>query len=385
MTSLGDMPIIDVDTHWVEPRDLWTKRAPARLRDVAPRIERTAQGVDQWVFERDTVLAPVGYCVIRRDASKVYGTLQVDTFEEMHPGASQPKERLAVMDRLGLSVEILYPNTLGFGANLVMKTKDRELREFCIGAYNDAMAEVQAEGEGRLYPQAVVPWWDIDASVKELERAHDKLGLTGFLITDGPEYWKLPTLCDPYWDPLWSVAQERGLPVNFHIGGGFGPGAPWQGLAEPGGLACISSLVYMANVRCVTNLIFSGLLDRFPSLKFVSVESGVGWLPFQLEFCEYQFDENAVTHLELRPTEYFKRQIYASYWFESDAETVIRKLGPDNIMFETDFPHPTCLYPSVREKVQQTLGGLGEDVQRKVLYQNAARVYQLRVPGHRHP
>jgi predicted TIM-barrel fold metal-dependent hydrolase len=380
MTSLAQMPIIDIDTHWVEPPDFWTKRAPAGLRDVVPRIERTDAGVDQWVAERGTVLAPVGYCVIRRDASKIHGKLAVDTFEEIHPSASQPKERLRIMDQLGLTFQVLYPNTLGFGAHLVMNMKDPELRDFCLRAYNDGMAEVQAEGEGRLYPQAAVPFWDIDAAVKELERAHDRLGLTGFVITDAPETWGLPTLCDRYYDPLWSVAQERGLPVNFHIGGGFHPGAPWQGWRRPGALACTSSLVYLSNVRCITNLIFSGLLDRFPSLKFVSVESGIGWLPFQLELCEYQYDENAVTHLELRPTEYFQRQIYASYWFEDDAETVIRKLGADNIMFETDFPHPTCLYPSIREKVQQTLGGLAEEVQRKVLYETAASVYQLNVP-----
>jgi predicted TIM-barrel fold metal-dependent hydrolase len=380
MTPLARMPIIDTDTHWVEPPDFWTKRAPARLRGAAPRIERTAEGVEQWVVEAGTVLAPVGYCVIRRDASKVRGKLAVDTFEEMHVGASQPKERLKVMDRLGLTLQILYPNTLGFGANLVMNIKDPALRDFCLSAYNDGMAEVQAEGEGRLYPQAAVPIWDIHASVRELERAHDQLGLTGFVISDAPENWGLPTLCDPYYDPLWSVAQERGLPVNFHIGGGFHPGAPWQGRGRPGALACTSSLVWMSNLRCITNLIFSGLLDRFPALKFVSVESGIGWLPFQLDLCEYQYDENAITHLELRPTEYFRRQIYASYWFEHDAEAVIRELGADNIMFETDFPHPTCLYPSVREKVQQTLGGLGEEIQRKVLYQNAARVYQLDVP-----
>lgn len=380
MTSLAGMPIIDIDTHWVEPPDFWTKRAPARFRDAAPRIERTKEGVDRWVVERDLVLAPAGYCVIQRDASKVYGKLCLDTLDEMHPGASQPKERLKVMDRHGLTFQILYPNTLGFAGSFVMRMKDPDLRDFCLRAYNDGMAEVQAEGEGRLYPQAALPFWDIDAAVEELERAHDELGLTGFVITDAPENWGLPTLCDPHYDPLWSVAQERGLPVNFHIGGGFYPGSPWQGLGAPGGLACASSLAYLGNVRCITNLIFSGLLDRFPSLKFVSVESGIGWLPFQLELCEYQYDENAVTHLELRPREYFHRQIYASYWFEDDAETVLRKLGPDNIMFETDFPHPTCLYPSIREKVQQTLGGQAEDVQRKVLYENAARVYQLEVP-----
>ena len=96
--SLARIPIIDVDTHWAEPRDFWTSRAPAKFRDVAPRVERSDEGIDQWVVEDDLVLGPVGYCVIQRDGGKVLGKLAVDTFDEMHPSASQPKQRLQMMD-----------------------------------------------------------------------------------------------------------------------------------------------------------------------------------------------------------------------------------------------------------------------------------------------
>ncbi len=84
--------------------------------------------------------------------------------------------------------------------------------------------------------------------------------------------------------------------------------------------------------------------------------------------------------MKLRPTEYFRRQIYASFWFEKDAARAINEIGEDNVLFETDFPHPTCLYPNVREHVEASLAGLSETAQRKVLYENAARVYQLPLP-----
>jgi predicted TIM-barrel fold metal-dependent hydrolase len=145
--------------------------------------------------------------------------------------------------------------------------------------------------------------------------------------------------------------------------------------------ASLTTSSISSNIRCLTNLIFSGLLDRFPRLNFVSVESGVGWLPFHLDLCEYQFDESGVTSLELRPKEYFRRQIYASYWFEHDPRYAIEQLGPDNIMFETDFPHPTCLYPGIREHMQATLGSLDPSVQRKVLFENAQRVYHIPLPS----
>jgi predicted TIM-barrel fold metal-dependent hydrolase len=115
----------------------------------------------------------------------------------------------------------------------------------------------------------------------------------------------------------------------------------------------------------------------------VEVESGIGWIPFMLEACEYQMDQNMVDRggLKLRPREYFKRQLYASYWFENEnTARSVELLGADNVMFETDFPHPTCLYPNVREQVQTSLQGLDRNLQRKVLYETAAKVYNLPSP-----
>ncbi len=84
--------------------------------------------------------------------------------------------------------------------------------------------------------------------------------------------------------------------------------------------------------------------------------------------------------MKLRPTEYFQRQIYASFWFETDVAEPIEKLGENNVMFETDFPHPTCLYRNPREHVMNAVSDFEPRIQRKILYENAARVYQLELP-----
>ncbi len=379
--ALAKMPIIDVDAHWSEPPELWTSRAPRKLRERAPRVVRNDEGKDRWLVDIDLEFGPLGYCVIRKDGSKAYGTLCLDTYEELHPGASQAKARLEFMDQHGLTSQILYPNLLGFAGNRIMDIKDPELRNFCVTTYNDGISQFQAEAKGRVFPQALVPFWDMDIAVRELVRCHEELGLTGFTLSDGPENWGLPTLSEAYWDPLWATAQERGLPVNFHIGGGGMTPRVWAGMSEAANIAALSTQAFMSNISCITNLIFSGLLDRYPSLNFVSVESGIGWLPFMLELNEYQYDENGVTNLDLRPREYFQRQLFASYWFETDVKYAVEKLGEDNIMFETDFPHPTCLYPSIQEHVQETLADLEPRVQRKILYETAQRVYHLELPS----
>lgn len=379
--ALSRMPVIDVDSHWTEPPDLWTSRAPAKLRDRTLRVVRNAAGVEQWIIDDDTVMGQVGYCSIRPDGSKSQASVAFDTFAEVHPGAIEVAPRLAYMDEHGLSIQIVYPNILGFAGNLVMRIQDESHRAFCSTAYNDAAAELQRQGKGRLYPQAMLPFWDIPASVRELERCQDRLGLTGVVITDCTEDWGLPPLGDRHWDPLWDALQSRGMPVNFHIGAGGGPMRLWGPYPKARTFAALSTMAQMGNLVCITNLIFSGLLDRFPRLKFVSVESGVGWLPFLIESLEYQYDENGVDDLKLRPRDYFQRQIYGSYWFEKTPKHAIEALGEDNLMFETDFPHATCLYPGVRETMQASLEGLAPRVQRKLLYETAARVYQIQLPS----
>ena len=376
-TALASMPIIDVDTHYTEHPELWTALAPASLKARAPRVVEDADGHQIWVVDEDMRLGTVGYCVIRPDGSKALGTTTLTRMDEMHPGATDPQARLAVMDEHGISRQILYPNILGFAGSFVMNIKDVPLRNFCVQAYNEHSAQMQAATGGRLLPQAMLPIWDMDLTVRELIRCHEEYGLVGIVMTDSPELWRLPTLSESYWDPLWTEAQERGLPINFHIGGGASIGNLWAGIDEPTAIAAMSSLTDITNMRGLINLIFSGLLDRYPKLKFVSVESGMGWIPFLLELAQYQIGQNGVTHLSLTPLEYFQRQIYASYWFETDVAYAVQRLGPDNIMFETDYPHPACLYPSVQDQVQKSLGGLPEAVQRKILYETAARVYQL--------
>ena len=376
-TPIESMPLVDIDTHFTEPPSLWTSRAPAALREVAPRVVKNAEGNPQWIVGRDLPLSPPGFCVVRADGSKIAGRFSLQTFEEMTPAASEAGARLRVMDELGIRLQIVYPNILGFAGGSIMQVEDAALRLFCVTAYNDAVAELQAQAHGRLRPQSLIPFWDVKLAVKELTRCQDELGLTGFTMTDSPEAWGQPSLNDAYWDPLWAAAQERGLPVNFHIGSGGTGGVVWAGMEVSRLLASLSTILFMNNMRCLANLIFSGLLDRFPALNFVSVESGIGWIPFLLEACEYQMDENAVP-LKLRPREYFARQIYASFWFEhEDVARTIERLGASNVMVETDFPHPTCLYPGPRKKLEDALASLPVASQRKVLYENAARVYGL--------
>jgi uncharacterized protein len=174
--------------------------------------------------------------------------------------------------------------------------------------------------------------------------------------------------------------------VHFHIGASlttmnyFGT-YPWPSHDDDTSLAIGGTLLFIGNARVVVNIICSGMLDRFPELKIVSVESGAGWVPFILEALDYEMAENAPglrASLSMSPSGYFTRQIYATTWFErSDLPAIVAAVGEDNIMFETDFPHPTCLYPDPLKTAAENMRGLSADAQRKILGGNAAQLYRL--------
>jgi len=187
-----------------------------------------------------------------------------------------------------------------------------------------------------------------------------------------------------YWNPLWETCESLGLPINFHIGASdqsmdwIGT-AGWPSLSVNLRSGLAGSMMFLDNGRVIGNLIYSGLLDRFPKLKFVSVESGIGWIPFIMESLDYQFS-SLITKSNLlhKPSEYFRKNFYACFWFEKrDISHVIEQVGVDNCMFETDFPHIVCLHPAPLEKVEEGLAKLDDSAREKVMSSNAARVYNI--------
>ncbi len=399
---LAGIRVIDADTHFTEPADLWTSRAPAKYRDRMPRVMEVEGGINvrnggelgrhlAWVVDDDIVLGQAGAgAQINKYNVKVPGMeFSHWPLTEVSPAASYLEPRLDLMDEVGIWAHIIYPNVVGFGGNKFGQVDDAELRNLCATIYNDAMIEFYEQSHGRLNGMAVLPWWDVKRAVDEVERVV-RLGLKGVNISADPQLnFGLPDLADEHWNPLWEVCQDLNVPVNFHIGASqtqfswFGS-APWPSLSGNIKLALGSAVIYLSNARVIGNLIYSGVCERFPRLKFVSVESGVGWIPFLLEGLDYQAEEagaGSFDHLSMKPSEYFHRQMYACFWFENDQVMAnIEKLGVDRCLFETDFPHPTCLYPNPLSKISETLADVDHDVREKLLSGNAAKVYNIDVP-----
>jgi predicted TIM-barrel fold metal-dependent hydrolase len=285
------------------------------------------------------------------------------------------------MDRQGIAAQIGYTNLLGFGGQKAMGV-DSDLRLVSTQILNDALAEMQAESNNRIYPMTMIPWWDIKLAVAEAERGAD-MGLRGINMNSGPQSIGLPHLGDPYWDPLWQFCQDRGQPVNFHIGASdesmswYGTGF-WPGYSEDVKMAFGSIMLFNGNMQVLVNIMLSGMLKRHPDLKFVSVESGLGWLTFMLESLDYQLTEQAGGALEESTFDTFRRHFYVCSWYEKRGLLdAIRNIGADNLLFETDYPHPTCLYPDSVEHLAPVLNEITREDRGKLFQTNAERLYRL--------
>ena len=380
--------IIDVDTHVTETPDLWTSRAPARMRDRVPRVETTDDGRLSWVVGGGgSLIASPGLT-----ATAGVGNMRnpPKTFEEMHPGAYDAQERLKYMDKMGIWAMVMYPNVGGFGAQQFLKLGDPELMLTCVQIYNDWQTEWASVDARRLLPITSTPFWDVNAAVQEVRRCA-AMGHKGILFTGEPQSFGQPLLGDPHWNPLWEVAVELDLPISFHIGSGnMELGLLQTKIAAYGKMAAFTELsvdIFLRNGIQLSDLLMSGVLARYPQIKFVSVESGIGWIPFVLEALDYQFRGNEVAEehpeFDLLPSEYFARNVYACYWFEQTApRRLIDKVGVDNILFETDFPHPTSLYgDEVHARITGGLSDCDESVRHKILWDNAQKLYKVTGPS----
>jgi predicted TIM-barrel fold metal-dependent hydrolase len=380
------MRVIDVDTHLTEPPDVWTARMPARRHDDVPHIERI-DGRDTWMAGGTRLGAPGYYSMAGHD-----GVLPVsipETYDDIDPAMYDASARLAFLDAEGIDAQVLYPNVGGFGNGYFLQLGDRELVIDCVRAYNDFLTDWCSAAPDRLVAITALPFWDVDLAVAELERCVEK-GHKAINFCNQPQDYGEPPLAHTHWDPIWSAAQAAGIPVNFHVGGGS-MGTQMVDTAGMGWMtnfAKVSSLIFMDNMRCIADLIFGGVCHRFPNLRFVSVESGVGWLPSALETFNWQWLNGGIRdehpEYDLLPSEYFRRQIYGCFWFEEQvARDAIAQLS-DNLLFETDYPHPTCQHPGPRtpatrprEYAERVFAGLDEPVIEKVLSGTAARVYGL--------
>ncbi|MCH2170527.1 amidohydrolase [Myxococcota bacterium] len=374
-----DFPIIDADAHVQEPPDLWTSRAPAKLKDRVPRVNHTEQG-DFWQFDEGKPPEPVGLTVAS-------GTSYLDfhpfgrKYDEIRPAFWQPGPRLEDMDIDGIYAQVLYPSVTLKGASTY--SDDPELQRFCVRAYNEWLSEFCAGSDGRLIPQAIIPTTGLEDAVAELEWAI-KNDHRGAVISRMPGGDFDFTDED---DRFFQIASEAGIPLIVHIGSFIRPSVmqdrpsfSFTDLSFLGGVGATKAGSY--TIPVTTDLMFSGMFDRFPDIKLALVESNIGWIPTLLEQCDdmflrYRFFTNAHDKMKGMPSDIFHKHFYATFMVDTVGIQLRDRMNIDHLMWSTDYPHTGSDWPNSRVTIERIFNGVPMTEVKKMLHDNVKSLYRL--------
>ncbi len=366
-----DYRVISADCHVLEPPDTFTDRVPAKLRDRAPRIAAAAEGGEGWQVEGEQVHS------FGLDSATVFGAYENYKqrglrFKDVAKGGWDPKVHLADMRKDGVDASVLYPG-VGFR---IYNMKDRELRLACMRAWNDWLAEFCSYDPARLIGPPMLPTEedDIAVAVAKLERRvrEHKIRTAQVPIFPWRRYY------EPFYDPLWAAAERLGIPIAIH-----------RGLQRPFAWGSTREGPWMANqvmrdfsyTMPIADLIFGGVFDRFPKLVIVSAEGRIGWLAHFV----VRADESYRRHrhwlkasLRRMPSEYVKSNVYSTFIEDRLGITQRGIIGVDNQMWSSDYPHSDSSWPHSKELNRVQLRGLPQAEKRKLLAENAVRLYRLK-------
>ena len=288
------------------------------------------------------------------------------------------------LDADGIAGEVIFPdgvtdkNSCPFGAGLAMPTEGvvPELQWAGARAHNRWIAEFCAHASERRAGLAAVPmFWDVDEAVREVRWAKEH-GLRGILIP--PLFGSRPPLHAACYEPVWSACEELELPIHTH-----GGGAPDYG-DHLGTVGIYVTEYAWWSARPVWFLIWGGVFERHPRLKFVVTELGASWVPelkalMDQRFRDTHFNQKLAdfrSHLKMKPSEYFDRNVWVGASVTSREDIDNRAaIGVGNMMWGSDFPHPEGSWPTTRQFLDESFRGIPEGDARTMLGLNAAEVY----------
>jgi len=377
--------VIDADSHMMEPDGIWDKYVQPEFRPWAPggafsKLPFPRRLPEQgFSLGRDGKPGPAyisdgeGGVINYAEAYKPYIDRQFDT-----------KAFLMYMDAAGIDLMVLYP-TAALPLTAVETGQGRQIMNPKAAAalergYNNWVYDFCNQGEGRLMGAGGIDLRDAEAAAQEARRCVKELGMKALYFLPQPPLGIPPH--DPYYDVLWGEIADLGVPVGVHGQQGSSPvGRNYWGTTFDMGRAATS--FPMEEMLVCVSMIAGGVMERFPNLKVVFLESSVGWAPFWLWWLDDKWKQHSIVRnpetTEL-PSFYFKRQCWISGEPEEPGFRHCVEDGlEDNLVTATDFPHPEDInFPRAMDDFYDEQSKvLSKEQIQKILWDNPARLYNI--------
>ena len=372
-TDAPGAPLRSADSHVIEPADLWQERVPKKLRDRAPRVVDSVDSLrgkveGEWMVCEGLVPQRIAaFAAADVEDPKVRADADRRGYAEIRPGAWNPAERLKDQEVDGVGFEVLYPSM----ALPMFGIPDTDLQYAVFAAYNDWIADYAAYDRSRTLGIGMICLDKVDRAVAELERVA-RLGLRGAMIAVDPDR---PNYGSGRYDRVWAAASALELPLSLHIltrraGAGYHQ-LPflmtWMSHGHPAQLS-------------ITAMLATGVFHRFPDLKVVSVENDIGWIPhylYKLEDAFHQFRYLIGYDCPDSPIDYFHRNVWFTFQDDPIGVQHLDIIGPQRVMWGSDYPHGDSTWPKSREAVARNFRGVPTEVVQQVTFDNVSELYGL--------
>ncbi|MCH2171061.1 amidohydrolase [Myxococcota bacterium] len=357
--------LISADSHVNPPPTIWAEYLPASFRDRAPRVESTEDG-DFQVFEgRRTPILGISAMAGKKPEDYSWNVRRLD---DQRAGGHDPQARLEDMDADHVRAEVLY----GGGP---LPSADADLRRASFSAYNEWLADFASVAPNRLLGMAYIPCETPEGAIAEVKRCAAR-GLRGCVIPRFPgenSEW-----FDPDWDGFWRTLLEVGWPGGIHVGG-TGRVAAMPQLDSTGFISDLLMSKFAMAEACA-RIVLSGLLEKYPDLHIVSVEGQLGWIPFVNYYLDHVWEKHRFwtgNDLPQPPSFYFRRQVHATFMEDPVGLRERDFIGVENIMWSSDYPHSETTWPNSKKLTDEWLIDVPEHDRRKILFENAEKLYHL--------
>jgi uncharacterized protein len=368
--------VIDADGHILEPLDLWAKYMDPKFRDRAPRLVTDNETgkekllVEQQMLGSEQGMGGIGGVGARQGEIKAAEM----KYEDGRPGGFDPHKRIPDMDLDGIDAAFLYPS-MGLFAGAV---HEPGLAAALCRAYNRWLADYCKPYPDRLFGIAMLPMQSVPHAVEEMRFARKELGFKGGFLRPNP-YHENKMISDPMYEPFWAAAEDLDFAIGFHEGGSSG--MPTVGIDRFEGRAAkhIVSHTMEMMLACLA-VIWGGVCEKHPKIRIGFLESGGGWIAPWLDRMDRHFDDQGFNDsgLTIRPSDLFRRNCWISFEpVEGSLHVLADYIGPNKIMWATDYPHRDGFFPGAPDMVRERLKGTSPETHHGVLAGGAMGFYGL--------
>ncbi len=362
-----DYKLISTDSHLSLPPGFFRRYLPTRHRD-HPWVDMV-EGMEKKALK----IAGMGLAHMAGRKFEDYKASDISK-EDIRPGAFDPDARLKDMDTDGVDAEVL----IAMGAAPTGEGITEDFQRAVMQSYGDFMSEFCSTNPARLIGPAPIPFQNMDLALAEMKRAAKLPGIRAFLFEAFPQV--------PYWDdayePFWRVADDLGYPIHIHISTPRSTALSMSSLApnKQGTAMSFISLSPSGLKETMAILIYSGVLERHPNVRFVFTEAGASWLIYFKERMDIVFKRHRHwTRSPLRepPSFYVDRQCVNTFIEDTAAIRLRHEVGIGNLMWSTDYPHSDSTWPHSWKYIEEAFDGVPEAERHQIMAGNAIELYGL--------